>query len=232
MRQLIILFCLGIFLGGGLFWYTQLRNGALDSSELQIIPEGSGQADSTGSLQAAISETFQASILSDDATGLLEPIEEFIERIKKKPFGIYITPETSPVQPDRFTGYHTGVDVEYEDVSEDVPVRAIADGVIILNKFVPGYGGTLVIRHATGGKNLLALYGHLDPERLPQEGVNRVIRGQAIGVLGEGGTGETDGARKHLHLAFLKNEEIDVRGYVETQEELESWYDPLDFYLP
>jgi hypothetical protein len=33
--------------------------------------------------------------------------------LQKKPFGIYITPENSPVQPENFTGYHTGIDVEY-----------------------------------------------------------------------------------------------------------------------
>lgn len=45
------------------------------------------------------------------------PIAEFEKRITKKPFGIYITPQNSPVQPERFTGYHTGVDVEYEDIT-------------------------------------------------------------------------------------------------------------------
>jgi len=32
---------------------------------------------------------------------------------------IYITPQTSPVQPERFTGYHTGVDVEYNDIKSE-----------------------------------------------------------------------------------------------------------------
>src|SRR3990172_8522253 len=60
------------------------------------------------------------------------PLERASERVTKKPFGIYITPQNSPVQPERFRGYHTAVDIEYGDVSEEVPVYAIWDGEIVL----------------------------------------------------------------------------------------------------
>ena len=174
------------------------------------------------------------------------PIAEFFSRITKKPFGIYITPETSPVQPDRWTGYHTGVDIEYEDILEDVPVRAIADGEIVLNKFATGYGGVVVIRHNINGQDILALYGHLDPHFAPTVvGASRdkphlkyVNQGQIIGILGQGYTEETDGARKHLHFSLIKKDvdstgspqALDIRGYVKTQEELAGWYDPEEFY--
>ena len=36
------------------------------------------------------------------------PISNPLERIIKKPFGIKINPANSPVQPERFSGYHTG----------------------------------------------------------------------------------------------------------------------------
>jgi len=202
------------------------------------------------------------------------PIAEFFSRITKKPFGIYITPETSPVQPDRWTGYHTGVDIEYEDIPGDVPVRAIADGEIVLNKFATGYGGVVVIRHNINGQDILALYGHLDPHFAPTVvgasrdkphfaptvvgasrdkphfaptvvGASRdkphlkyVNQGQIIGILGQGYTEETDGARKHLHFSLIKKDvdstgspqALDIRGYVKTQEELAGWYDPEEFY--
>lgn len=34
------------------------------------------------------------------------------ERITKKPFGVFVTPQNSPVNPERFRGYHTGTDFE------------------------------------------------------------------------------------------------------------------------
>ena len=42
----------------------------------------------------------------------IQPTYEFKNRITKKPYGIFITPQTSPVQPDKFTGFHNAVDIE------------------------------------------------------------------------------------------------------------------------
>jgi hypothetical protein len=53
--------------------------------------------------------------------GFVPPVPGFPEEITKKPFGIFINPETSPVQPERFRGYHTGVDVEVVDVDASNP---------------------------------------------------------------------------------------------------------------
>src|SRR5579863_6635904 len=43
---------------------------------------------------------------------LTEPISGGLSRVTKKPFGIYVTPQNSPVQPEKFTGFHTGIDFE------------------------------------------------------------------------------------------------------------------------
>ena len=43
---------------------------------------------------------------------LAPPIESALKRVTKKPFGIYVTPQSSPVKPEKFKGYHTGVDFE------------------------------------------------------------------------------------------------------------------------
>src|SRR5947209_4518700 len=56
------------------------------------------------------------------ASTLHEPVVGFLSRVTKKPFGIYVNPANSPVQPERFSGYHTGADAEYGEVSADVPV--------------------------------------------------------------------------------------------------------------
>ncbi len=194
-----------------------------------------------GRQQAEIIQTIQKNVTATNAqanllpianltNNLVEPVDEFKERITKKSFGIFITPETSPVQPDRFTGYHAGVDVEYDDVADDVPVRAIADGTILVRAHASGYGGVVVIRHIISEVSIIALYGHLDPASFLPSSITEIKAGERIGILGEGYSEETDGARKHLHFSIYTGEKMDFRGYVLTGEELSSWLNPLDLY--
>ncbi len=215
----------------GILWYV--------NQTLKKVPV---QAELLQAQQIAALGTNQVSLLplsepTDNSSSLKEPgelrepVEDFTARITKKTFGIYITPENSPVEHDRFTGYHAGVDAEYEDVPGDVPVRAIEAGKVIVSQFVRGYGGAMVILHTIDGKSVQALYGHLDPASMVQAG-SAVAPGQTIGILGDGGTEESDGARKHLHFALLKKEGLDLRGYVLDQAELADWHDPLDLYAP
>lgn len=157
---------------------------------------------------------------------LTQPTEGFLDRITVKPFGIYITPSTSPVQPERFSGYHTGADAEYSDVEDEVEVVAIADGTVKTAKTATGYGGVVVIEHAIDVVTYQTVYGHLDPNDLPATGA-ALKQGDRIGQLGEGGTDETDGERKHLHLALYKGSSVNLRGYVETEAELDQWQDPV-----
>jgi murein DD-endopeptidase MepM/ murein hydrolase activator NlpD len=159
---------------------------------------------------------------------LAEPIAEFEKRITKKSFGIYITPQNSPVQGERFQGYHTGVDVEYEDSLNEVEVKSIASGKIILSKWVSGYGGVVAIEHNINDENIISLSGHLDPNSLIS--LNSEIEGgNKIGILGDGFTSETDNERKHLHFAILKGDKIDLKGYVQKKDEIDKWYDPIEF---
>ena len=160
---------------------------------------------------------------------LVPPIQEFRERITLKPFGIYITPENSPVQPERFAGYHTGVDVEFTDTTEDIAVFAISDGTVLTTQVVSGYGGVTVLRIEHNYEKIIIIYGHLDPARLPAKG-KTVTTGEVIGYLGAGNTAQTDYERKHLHFGMYKNGSLDLRGYVATPEELINWYDPLLFF--
>lgn len=171
------------------------------------------------------SEINNAEIKNDLFT---EPIAEFEKRITKKPFGIYITPQNSPVQPEKFQGYHTGSDVEYEDVDSGVEVFAIENGRVILSRWVSGYGGVVAISHNIENENVVSLYGHLDPESLMSIN-SEANKGDIIGILGEGGTNETDYERKHLHLGIIKGSAINLKGYVQSEEELNGWYDPVEF---
>lgn len=163
---------------------------------------------------------------------LADPIADFNSRITKKPFGIYITPQNSPVQPERFTGYHTGTDIEYQDIASkmfDVPVYAIANGVVVVAQSVSGYGGAEIIKINIDGQDRNVLYGHLRLSSLPKVGT-QVKKGEQIGLLGTGYSSETDGERKHLHFAILSNDRIDLKGYVQNKPELSSWIDPVSLY--
>lgn len=157
------------------------------------------------------------------------PIDQFKERITKKPFGIYITPQNSPVSPERFTGYHTGADIEYEDAAADVPVYAIADGKIVLARTASGYGGVMIFQTILDdNQNHSILYGHIRPSSLPK--IGEIKKGDQIGLLGTGYSAETDNERRHLHFAVLSDDRIDIKGYVQNKSELSGWLDPVSFY--
>ena len=91
------------------------------------------------------------------------PIDRAGERVTKKPFGIFITPQNSPVHPERFSGYHTGTDFETfpDEQNIDVPIYAITSGKIIAKKSASGYGGVLVESATINGSPVTIIYGHL-----------------------------------------------------------------------
>lgn len=156
------------------------------------------------------------------------PIAEFKQRITKKPFGIYITPKNSPVQPERFKGWHTGVDVEYIDIKEDVPVLAVCNGEIVKTEWVSGYGEMIVLKCQIKNIDYYVIYGHLRASSISKK--VKVLKGDQIAVLGNGNTQEIDFERKHLHFGIHKNS-MDLRGYVQNQNELTGWLDPLSTNL-
>lgn len=161
----------------------------------------------------------------ENDTYLSIPINEFSSRITKKPFGIYITPENSPVNPERFSGYHTGIDIEYEDVDYDVPVYAVNDSKVIYSGYISGYGGVAILKSNIEGSYRSILYGHLDPNSLPKVG-DSFKKSDQIAILGEGYTEETNSERRHLHFAILSDDRIDFKGYVDNKIDLENWIDP------
>lgn len=158
------------------------------------------------------------------------PVIDFVKRVTKKPFGIFVTPTNSPIKPERFTGYHTGADAEFVDTNNTiVPVVAIAKGTVLFSGNVKGYGGLIAIAHTVNGKRVIALYGHLKPASLLSRG-KTVTQGQRIGILGKGFSNETDGERKHLHFAILATSSLDVRGYVQKKSDLSHWINPLTLF--
>ena len=118
------------------------------------------------------------------------------------------------------------MDVEYEDKTDDVPIVAIAGGSVRLSRMVNGYGGVVAIEHVIADESVIAIYRHLDPATVIDEGVV-VTTNQQIGVLGDGYTQETDGERKHLHFGIITGSTID---YVGTTAELKRWVDPFNIF--
>ena len=136
------------------------------------------------------------------------PIAGYRDRRTQKVFGQYVA--------GRFTGYHTGDDVEYADVADDVPVYAIADGRVEAVRQASGYGGVMMIKHSASPYQtpVWATYGHLDLTGSPAVG-EFVRRGQRIAVLGDHQSAETGGERKHLHFHHSGDGPSRLAGYVE-----------------
>ena len=161
-------------------------------------------------------------LLIDESVALYDE-----SRIFKKAFGDYITPANSPVQPERFSGYHTGTDFEVLP-SEDphtIEVTALCDGPIKISRWVKGYGGVIIQSCTIESEPATVLYGHVSLEDAAVAG-SFVEKDSPIAVLGKGYSHETDGERPHLHLAVHRGDSIEYRGYVQKESELEGWVDP------
>ncbi|MBU1018227.1 M23 family metallopeptidase [Patescibacteria group bacterium] len=160
---------------------------------------------------------------------IAEPITDALKRVTKKPFGLKISSNDSPVDTERFSGYHTGVDFETfpEEQESDVSVYAICEGPVVLKRTATGYGGVLIQRCILEGEDITVLYGHLRLSSIPMELNEKLLKGQRIGILGQGYSNETDGERKHLHLGIHKGFSTVLLGYVQEPERLQEWIDPL-----
>lgn len=214
MRQFITIVIIFIFIA--LFFWFSARNSIAPS--LPKMNEFVSPAPSASTI-IKVSE-------------VVAPISNARERITKKPFGIYISPKDSPVSPERFMGYHTGVDFEtfLEEQNIDVPIFAACGGKLIYKNWVSGYGGTIVQSCVLSGKKVTVLYGHLNLSSIKSSVNSELSAGQKIGILGNGYSTQTNGERKHLHLAVHNGEAIDLYGYVQNKNELDSWIDFLKIF--
>jgi murein DD-endopeptidase MepM/ murein hydrolase activator NlpD len=88
---------------------------------------------------------------------------------------------------------HTGLDI---DGAQGEPMRASADGVVVLAEERGGYGLTVVIDH---GNQLATLYGHMSALGVKVGDV--VARGDVIGAVGS--TGLSTGPHCHWEVRVL-----------------------------
>lgn len=69
------------------------------------------------------------------------------------------------------------------------------------------------------------LYGHLDLDSIKLQTDSDIKTGDFLGNLAPGGSVNSGGERKHLHLGVIKGESVDFRGYVQGRQELIGWLD-------
>jgi murein DD-endopeptidase MepM/ murein hydrolase activator NlpD len=158
------------------------------------------------------------------------PLSEGDKRTKLITFGLYITPQTSPlVHPEKWVGYHTALDFEIfpGEEEKDVPVSAVCEGNIVHAGNVSGYGGTIIQSCTLQGQEVTVLYGHLSMDSFQMSKGDHILSGQKLALLGKAYSTENGGVRKHLHIGIHKGTTIEYRGYVQNQTELQNFIDPL-----
>jgi murein DD-endopeptidase MepM/ murein hydrolase activator NlpD len=200
----------------------------LPQSQIQTQTVANSQREALSKTQSQI----QSQALSQQISfTIFPPLSDAKSRITKKTFGIYITPKTSPVQPERFTGYHNGVDFETLPAEQniDVPVNAICTGPLLLKKWASGYGGVMVQQCTIANEPVTVIYGHVRLSSVNFVKGDHISAGTHLGVLGTGYSTETDGERKHLHLGIHKGTLVNILGYVQNKAELSNWLDAQKF---
>ena len=194
--------------------------------------------DNVQNIQAPIAENTSApNVLApsipaqNNSSGFVAPLERVGERVTKKPFGIFITPKNSPVQPEHFSGYHTGTDFEIfpEELNADVLVHAVCAGKIKMKKYATGYGGVMVEDCMLNGNPITVIYGHLKLASIQKNVGDSLATGEMVGILGADKSVETSGERKHLHLGFHNGTSLNILGYVQSKSQLSGWLNPCDY---
>jgi murein DD-endopeptidase MepM/ murein hydrolase activator NlpD len=214
-KWIVLIIIIVVLAAGGVFVYKKTRPSNSTTTQTPTTPTKSSPAPSTATPAPSQSQ-------------YALPVKNFLTGQTKKPFGIYITPATSPVQPERFTGYHTGVDIEQVQDDTDVPVYAINAGTVRFVGQVSGYGGVLIYQTSIDNQTVTILYGHIRLSSATKNVGDTVSKGEKLAVLGSPYSSETDGERKHLHFSIHKGSQIVYLGYVQNQSELSGWLNPDD----
>lgn len=186
----------------------------------------------TNDTSQLILPTDNSALINQNVSSMTEPISDALARITKKSFGIKISPANSPVSPERFSGYHTGVDFETtpEEQNIDVSIYAACDGKLLVKRSASGYGGVAAQSCQVDGQVVTVIYGHLRLSSISAKINQELKSGQQFAVLGTGFSKETDGERKHLHFGIHKGATINILGYVKIENALSDWIDPATLF--
>lgn len=220
MKKIYFIILILVLIAGGIFvWWYQRK-----STATSIPTSTSTTSNSTKTTPKTPTTTTPAPTQSQYAL----PVANFSTGQTKKVFGTYVTPQNSPVQPEKFIGYHTGVDIEQIQNNVDVPVYAINSGTVKVVRWVSGYGGVIIYSTQIDGQDVTILYGHIRLSSAQISAGDQVTKGEKLAVLGTGYSSETDGERKHLHFSIHRGSSIVYLGYVQNQSELSNWLNPDD----
>lgn len=213
-----ILIILAIFSALGFFYW-------------QKSPKSSNNAASPTVSSSIKSTLTPLPSLLDNSSILALPISKALERVTKKPFGLFVSPGHSPISLEKFTGFHTGVDFEtlLSEANIDVPIFAACTGPMLLKKWATGYGGVAVQQCDLAGQAVTIIYGHLRLASIKTNINENLSAGEQFAVLGTGYSTETDGERKHLHFGIHKGTQINLLGYVQNESELSGWLNALNY---
>jgi len=214
-KWIVLIIIIVVLAGGGVLIYKKTR------------PSNSGVTQ-TPTTPAKTSSTPSKTTPAPAQSQYAYPVANFLTGQTKKPFGIYITPATSPVQPERFTGYHTGADIEQVQDNTDVPVYAVNSGTVRFVGKVSGYGGVLIYQTSIDNQTVTILYGHIRLSSATKNVGDAVSKGDKLAVLGSPYSSETNGERKHLHFSIHKGSQVVYLGYVQSQSQLSDWINPDD----
>ncbi|MDC3412245.1 peptidoglycan DD-metalloendopeptidase family protein [Aquibacillus sp. 3ASR75-11] len=109
---------------------------------------------------------------------------------------------TSPFGP-RGAEYHQGIDIGNATARQggDVPIRAVADGIVSRSYTSSSYGNVVFITHYLDGQIYTSVYAHMKYTPLVGNGAT-VKKGQQLGVMGA--TGNVTGP--HLHFEFHRGQ--------------------------
>lgn len=102
-------------------------------------------------------------------------------------YGDYIDPTTNT------TARNLGIDIS---AALHTPIRAVADGTVTFQRFLPGYGLTIVVAHG----DYATVYAHCGTVRVRQ-GEN-VQKDQVIGTVGTTGVTDDLGPRIHFEVRY------------------------------
>ena len=225
--RIILFFIATIIIVGGLYFFVASKN---KNSKINPAPVVGNIVSST-KLGVASSTPQNNSVLTKTKNGIVAPISNALVRVTKKPFGLKVSPNNSPVSPEKFTGYHTGVDFEtyLEEQNIAVPIYAFCSGQLAVKEYASGYGGVAVQRCVIDGEAVTVIYGHLKLASIVSKVGQELLAGEQLGILGQAYSKETDGERKHLHLGIHKGSIINIKGYVQTPTELDQWLDATQY---
>lgn len=224
MKKIFIII-IAIFVISGVYYFLNLRR-----AEAPVVLENKNQLESVDERIKGKSEA-KNNVETEIKIAFQPPLPRAGERVTKKPFGIFVTPKNSPVQPEKFHGYHTGTDFEIfpEEADEDVEVKAICSGELKIKKTASGYGGVVVQACELNKSPITVIYGHLKLASINFSVGENIEAGKVMGILGRGYGMETGGERKHLHLGIHKGSEVNILGYVQEKSNLTDWIDACPY---